>query len=155
MSRAVCHNCGCPTPEVVEIPGSPGNPGSAGTAGTNGVKAFTFSTADFVISACGATVPVFVANISWMVIGQTLFVSDGTNFANFLVTAIQASPPMVTLKALCYSGDSGAGVTVTSGATVVGGGVQGPAGTVVTATTNAATGGSQNLTAGEIGRAHV
>jgi hypothetical protein len=150
MSAGKCHQCGCPTPEVVEVPGSPGNPGSAGTAGTNGVNAFTFSTADFVIPACGSTVAVPVANLSWTVIGQIIFVSDGTNLAFFQVTALQASPPVVTLKALCYSGDSGAGVTVTSGATVVGGGVQGPAGTVVTATTNAATGGSQNLTAGAL-----
>jgi hypothetical protein len=143
MSRAVCHQCGCPTPEVVEIPGAPGE---MGAAGANGINAYTSSTSDFVIPACGATVPVSVANISWMVIGQNIFASDGTNFANFQVTALQVSPPVATLKALCYTGDSGSGVTIVTGATVVSGGPQGPAGTVVTVTNNEAAGGSQNLT---------
>ena len=32
MSRAICHNCGCPSVEVVEIPGAPGTDGAPGAS---------------------------------------------------------------------------------------------------------------------------
>ena len=38
MSEAHCHNCGCPTPEVVEIPGAPGVNGADGAPGVNGTN---------------------------------------------------------------------------------------------------------------------
>lgn len=145
MSAAVCNDCPCPTTSVTEIPGSPGQNGAAGAAGSNGVNSFTVTTQNLVIPATGATVTVSVGNLTWAVVGQNVFISDGTHLANFQVTALQASPPVMTLRALGYNGDSAAAVTINSGATVSPGGVQGTNGFTVLATNNSATGGSQNL----------
>lgn len=147
MSNIADKNCPCPSPEVVAVPGAQGSTGPAGTNGTNGVNSFTVTTATVTIPATASTVVASVANNSWMVVGQNLFVSDGTNLANFQVTAIQAAPPQVTLKALGYNGDSAPTVVIAAGATVSPGGVQGSNGFTVLATNSAATGGSQAVTA--------
>ena len=142
----VPNNCACPSPAVVAVPGVQGDPGDPGAAGTNGVNAYTVTTAGLTIPATGSTVSIAVAILSWMVVGQNVFVSDGTNFANFQVTSLQASPPVATLKALGYNGDSAAAVVIASGATVSPGGVQGTAAAAATATNSQAVGGSQALT---------
>lgn len=129
------------------MPGVQGQPGTDGAAGTNGVNAYTVTTANLTIPTTGSTVAIAVANTSWISVGQFLFVSDGTNLAHFQVTAIQASPPVVTLKALGNNGDSAPTVVITSGASVSPGGVQGTAGFSALCTTSAATGGSQSVTA--------
>lgn len=147
MSNTLAKNCSCPSPEIVAVPGAQGSTGAAGANGTNGVNAYTVTKADLTIPATGSTVDVGVANNSWNVIGQTVFVSDGLDLAHFKVTAIQASPPALTLKALGYNGDTVSTIVITSGAKVVSGGVQGSNGFTVLGTNNAATGGSQNLTA--------
>ncbi len=141
------NNCPCPSSETVAIPGVQGATGAAGAAGSDGVNAYTVTTADFTIPAINATVAVSVAVLSWMVIGQNVFVSDGTNLGNFQVTALQITPPVATLKFLGYNGDSAPTVVIASGATVVPGGVQGSAASSVTATNSSATGGSQALSA--------
>ncbi len=140
------NNCPCPSSEVIQVPGVQGATGAAGAAGSNGVNAYTVTTATLTIPATSSTVQIAVALLSWMVVGQNVFVSDGTNLANFQVTALQASPPVATLKALGYNGDSAPTVVIASGATVTPGGVQGSAGSSVTATNSSATGGSQALT---------
>ena len=147
MSVATPSNCSCPTPVVTEIPGVQGVPGANGADGVNGVNAYTTTSQALVIPTTGSSVEVSVASNSWMAIGQQVFVSDGTNLANFQVLAIQVSPPTATLKALGNTGDSAAAVTIASGASVVPAGVQGVAAFVPVATQNAATGGSQALTA--------
>ena len=142
----VLNNCGCPTPVVVDVPGTEGEPGAAGAAGTDGVNSFTVTTASLTIPTTASTVPIAVANLSWMVVGQNVFVSDGTNLANFQVTALQIAPPVATLKALGYNGDSAATVVIAAGATISPGGVQGSSAAVVLATNSQATGGTQTLT---------
>lgn len=141
------NNCACPPTELIQVPGVQGQPGAAGTAGTNGVNSYTVTTANLTIPATGSTTPIAVANASWIVVGQNVFVSDGTNFANFQVISIQQSPPVVTLKALGYNGDSVATTVIAAGATVSPGGVQGSNGFSALATTSAATGGSQAISA--------
>lgn len=141
------NNCPCPDNTVVQVPGVQGLPGTAGAAGTNGVNAYTVTTANLTIPTTGATTTIAVANVSWMVVGQFLFISDGTNLAHFQVTSLQASPPVATLKALGNNGDSAATTVIATGASVSPGGVQGSAAFVPLATNSAATGGSQNVTA--------
>lgn len=128
------------------MPGAQGATGAAGSNGTNGTNAFTVTTSNVTIPATGSTVPILVANASWMVVGQNIFVSDGTNLANFLVTAVQLSPPQVTAKALGYTGDTAASGTINAGAQVITGGLEGPVGFTPIGTNNAQTGGSQALT---------
>lgn len=143
--NTLSNNCPCPPVEVVEVPGVQGSTGAAGSNGTNGINSYTATTANLIIPTTGTTVQIGVANTSWTVIGQNVFISDGTNLANFQITGIQASPPVLTLKALGYTGDTAATGTITAGAAVVPSGVQGPSAFTPIATNNAATGGSQNL----------
>jgi hypothetical protein len=147
MSTTLDKNCPCPSPEIISVPGSQGATGAAGSNGTNGVNSFTVTTANLTIPAVNSTVQIGVANVSWMAIGQSLFLSDGTNLAHFLVTAIQASPPAVTLRNKGDNGDSAPTVVIAAGASVTPTGVQGSAGFTVLATQSAATGGSQAVTA--------
>lgn len=141
------NNCGCPSVEVVAVPGVQGSTGAAGTNGSAGVNAYTVTSASLTIPATNSTVTVAVANVSWMIAGQFLFVSDGTNFAHFQVSGLQSSPPAVTLKALGNNGDTAATNVIASGASVSPGGVQGSNGFTVLGTNSAATGGSQAVTA--------
>jgi hypothetical protein len=142
----VQNNCPCPTSEIVNVPGAQGLPGTPGAAGSNGVNSFTVTNANFTIPATGSSGQVGVANSSWASINQTVFLSDGTNTAHFAITAVQASPPALTLKALGNTGDSSATTVIASGANVTPSGVQGANSFTPLATNNAATGGSQNLT---------
>lgn len=147
MSTTNPNPCACPSPEVIQVPGVQGNPGTPGAAGTNGVNAYTVTTANLTIPTTGSTTTIAVANVSWMVVGQFLFISDGTNLAHFQVTALQASPPVATIKALGNNGDSAATTVISSGASVSPGGVQGSNGFTVLGSNSAATGGSQAVTA--------
>jgi len=145
MSNTNPNNCACPPVEVVTVPGVQGSTGPAGTNGTNGINSYTVTTAGLTIPTTGTTVQIGVANAQWAVVGQNVFVSDGTNLANFQVTGIQISPPVLTLKALGYTGDSASTTVIASGASVVPSGVQGTAAFTPVATNNAAGSGSQNL----------
>jgi len=144
--NTVGQNCPCPSPEIVAIPGAQGATGAAGTSGTNGVNAFTVTTSQITIPATNASTVALVANASWAVVGQNVFISDGTNLANFLVTAVQISPPQLTITALGYTGDTAASGTIQAGAQVITGGKQGPVGFVPVATSSANSAGSQALT---------
>lgn len=115
MSDAVCSPCVCPTPEVVNVPGT------AGTDGTNGVNAFTTLIADFVVPAIGATNAISVDNNSWMAVGQNLFI-EGAGI--FEVMIVGAGTHAVAVKYLNYVGNSNTGVTVFIGTKVVASGVQ-------------------------------
>lgn len=98
----------------VNVPGSPGEDGDPGAPGQN---AYTLTTADFTLPAVNATVTVSVANSGWMAVGQNVFASDGTNFANFTVNSI----PNGLSAVLTYLGlpdDATTGTTISSGATV-------------------------------------
>lgn len=140
--EAIPANCACPTPVVTEVPGVQG---VAGANGANGVNAYTITSANITIPATGSTVVASMANVSWMAIGQIIFISDGTNLSHFQVTALQTSPPQATIKALGYTGDTAATGVISANASVVPAGVQGTAAFTPLVTQNSATGGSQAL----------
>lgn len=75
--------------------GPPGAQGPIGPAGPQGVNANTTSTSTFTVPAVGQTVSVTVADASWIVVGQMLYVDTaggGPGLAGFLqVTAKSAN----------------------------------------------------------------
>jgi hypothetical protein len=117
----------CPTPPV-NVPGAEGPSGTNGTPGTDGVSSFTITTAPFSLPTALSNVTVTVANSTWMAPGQNVFISDGTNLGNFKVVSLPSSSSVV-LEYLDYAGDSGTGVTINTGASVVPSGLTGAAGT--------------------------
>jgi hypothetical protein len=137
----------CPTPPV-NVPGPEGSGGTNGVAGADGVNAFTITTASFSLPSAAANVTVSVANSTWMTPGQNVFISDGSNLANFTVVSIPSSNS-VALEYLDYTGDSSTGATINSGAGVSPSGLIGANGTsgfTVLGTISAAVGLSQALT---------
>ena len=100
-----------------------GTPGNDGADGAAGVSAFTITTEDLdVPAAAGNAGDVDVEDASWISIGQTLFIGDGTYFGTFSVTNIVDNT--LTLDFLYAVGDS-ATDTIASGATVSPGGAPG------------------------------
>lgn len=108
-----CVPCGCPTPQVTNVPGVPGG---NGTNGVNGVNAFTLTTADFTVPARDGvtTVTVSVADSSWMIVGQILIM---TGPGNFIITAIPG-PTSVTVLFLGYPGDVSPASAILNGSKV-------------------------------------
>ena len=137
----------CPTPPV-NVPGAEGPAGSNGQDGSDGVSAFTVTTSDFSLPSANGSVTASVANSSWMVPGENVFISDGTQKANFRVSSLPGTDSVV-LVFLNYTGDSSTGATIASGAGVTPSGLQGTAGAggfTVAGTISAAVGLSQALT---------
>lgn len=96
----------------------------AGGAGPAGVNAFTATTASFVQPAVSASVVVAVAESSWAVPGQVVYVENGGYYT-------VASVPDSTHIGLTNRGESGnalPGATVPSGSGVSPGGIEGPGG---------------------------
>src|SRR5690554_5964891 len=102
MSAPINCGCACPNPEVVEIPGSPGENGTPGTNGTNGINAYTILTANVTVPSIGANVTASVGVSSWAGIGQTVFLSDGSDYGHFQVVSIPSSTS-IELKFLGYN----------------------------------------------------
>ena len=153
MSVAGNCACACPTPEIIEIPGSPGENGTAGAAGTNGQNAFTTTTAGIDLpGAAGPVVsPSTFVSTSWMAINQVIWVSDGTNGAHFKVLT-KPSTTSATLEWLDYVGDSVATTTIASGATATPSGTQPVlAAPLPTALTDNTTGTASNTLAAGVG----
>ena len=143
-----CNPC-CSTDVTTQVPGIQGDPGADGKDGSDGINSFTITTQPFSLPSAGSGVTVNVANSSWMVFGQNIYISDGSNVANFTVASIPGTTTAV-LTFLGYTGDSGTGTTINSGAGVSPGGVEGAegsAGSTVTGTISAAVGLSQALDA--------
>lgn len=123
-----CQPC-CTTSTTVNVPGVAGADGAAGADGSNGVNAYTVTTADFVVPAVGANVTVSVANSTWMVAGQKIFVGGdinagaGTGGAYFEVVS-KPGTTSVILTFLGYEDDVAVATTFDSGAGVSPGGTQ-------------------------------
>jgi hypothetical protein len=116
MSTTLAKNCGCPSPEIVTVPGMQGDPGTSGAAGANGVSPFTFLTAPLRIPAsANTTATAYVLNTSWMAVNMLLFTSDGTNFATWQVAAV-LSGVSVSLTWLGYASDSQSPNSISAGA---------------------------------------
>lgn len=130
-----CTPC-CVETQTVNVPGTQGIPG---TNGTDGVNAFTTTTADFTVPAVGATVNIFVVNSSWMVVGQPIFIAGP---ATFTVSSITNATQIVG-KFLGQTNDVAPGATISSGAGVSPGGIEG----TVTDQSVYASGSAYSLTA--------
>lgn len=105
MDTTPCTPC-CSTTQSVNVPGSQGN------------SAVTTTSASFVIPAIGSTVAINVGDTSWLKAFKNVFISDGANLCNFLITAVN-SAVQFTGKFLGFVGDSAAATTVQSGAIVI------------------------------------
>ena len=104
-----CSPCCPPVAPTINIPGS------------TGASAYTFTTANFVVPAVNATVPVSVFDTSMLVVGENVILPGP---ANFRVTAI-TSGISVTLQFLNYNGDVAVGSTISGGALLTPAGAQG------------------------------
>lgn len=104
--------------------GGEGEPGAPGEDGIDGKNAFTQLTASFVQPAAAGSVVVSVADSSFMVEGQPLYVAVG---GTYVVNSIP-SPTSVNLVNLGYPSNLSAGATVPSGGKVSAGGVRGEQG---------------------------
>lgn len=127
----------CDTPETVNVPGVEGDPGADGAAGTDGVNAYTQTTADFTVPAINSNVTVSVANSTWIVVGQEIFIED----AGYFVVVSKGSTTSVTLTYSDYDINTNAGNNVATGSGV------GPGGTQITSVLPIALGGTSAITA--------
>lgn len=129
QNPADCCNS-CDDVLTTTIPGATGATGAAGADGTDGVNAFTTLTAGFVMPAELANVVATVADTSWMVLGQVLFVQT----AGYMQVAAIGGATSVTLTNLentatsIYPGNAAPGAAIPNGSKVGPGGVTGPAG---------------------------
>lgn len=104
MSATIpCTPCCTSTPTTTSVPGS---------TGASGIT----TASSFVLPAIGATVTITVGDSSWIKVGKNLYISDGSKFANFLVTAVNGATS-ITTRFLGLVGDSASG-TVADGAVV-------------------------------------
>lgn len=129
MNVSPCSPC-CSTPQIVDVPGSPG---INGIDGATGIDAFTLLTTTLVIPAVAGPViapaaDIGVAENAWINVGATLFISDGTHWGTFTVTAVGIGTIQLNFEAA--TGDT-ASQTIAIGGTVSPGGVIGAAATAI------------------------
>jgi hypothetical protein len=86
-----------------------------GGAGSNGINAFTITTAALTLPAAMGTVTALVGSSLFMAVGEPLFLSDGTNQANFKVVSFPG-PTSVLLQWLNYPGDAATGTVIAANA---------------------------------------
>lgn len=150
METVPCVPGCCSTVPPVQIPGAEGEPG-IGTNGTNGINAYTVTLSDFVIPAINSNVTIGVGTSLARVVGEIVFVGDGTNEGHFQVASIPGDNSL-ELKFLGYNGDSAPGVTVAAGAGLTPSGTQPPlSGALPTSLTDNSTGTASNTIAAGTG----
>lgn len=130
---AITEECCSPTCDEVQsiqVPGPAGEDGADGADGADGVNAFTTTTAQFLMPAEGATVPVSVASTAWMVTGQILYIAGAgylkVNSITNVNTVVLLNPEN-TASSL-YAENVAPTTAVASGAKVSPAGIQGPSG---------------------------
>lgn len=138
--NSCCQTCG--NPLTVSVPGPQGNAGTNGTNGTNGIDSFTTVTVAFVMPAIGNNVTVTVANCSWMVATQMVYVKN----AGYM--QVQSATPSTTavLKNTGETGNTVAGVTIPIASTISPAGADGAAGSLTGAAGGSLTGNYPNPT---------
>ena len=122
MANTLSRNCGCPSPEIVAIPGLPGAAGTAGASGTNGANSFSIlTTANFTVPAQAAdTINLTFDNNQWMIVGQNVFVAG----AGYFSVKSKTGTTQAILTYLAYAGNNQAGNTISAGAQVSPAGTQ-------------------------------
>lgn len=131
-------------------------PTGTSSNGTNGTNAFTITTADFTVPAIGANVSipdgfVHVGDNSWAGVGQTVFISDGTDWGSF---QIMSKPDTISFvaKFLGHTGDATPGAVIGAGASVSPGGTEPPLAVALpTVITDNSTGSASNTIAAGAG----
>lgn len=91
----------------------------------NGINSYSFTTSNFTQPASGSNVTVAISETSWMTDNQIVFVTSGGYYQVISV----GSSISATLKNLGYTGNASSSSTITSGARVSPGGLQGITGT--------------------------
>lgn len=117
--------------------------GSLLVPGTGNVSAlstigFTTTTAGFTINATSNTpLTISVVSAAPFLKGQNIFIGDGTNYCNGLITSLSVSGKTISFIPLQFPGDAGGSTTINSGAIVAPG--HGNVGTFGMATTTTQT----------------
>jgi hypothetical protein len=122
MANTLSKNCGCPSPEIVAIPGLPGAAGAAGSSGTDGANSFSIlTTANFTVPAQAAdTINLTFDNNQWMIVGQNVFVTG----AGYFSVKSKTGNTQAILTYLSYTGNNQAGNTISAGVQVSPAGTQ-------------------------------
>lgn len=121
----------CDDPVTVQTPGPQGDPGTDGTNGTDGANAFTALTVAFTMPAEAASSTATVADTSWMIVNQIVFVQT---LGYMKVTAVN-SGVSVDLQNVedtatgAYADNAAPGTIAPIAASVAPGGLQGPGAT--------------------------
>lgn len=114
----------------IQIPGPTGSDGADGADGVDGINAFTTTTAQFLMPAEGATVPVSFVSTAWMVADQILYIAGAgymkVNSITNVNTAVMLNPEN-TAGGL-YAENVAPTTAVASGSKVSPAGIQGPSG---------------------------
>jgi len=110
----------CATVETEEIPGIQGEPGADGTNGTDGVNAYTVLTSGFNTPAVGDPVNIVIADNSWMVVGQKIFIEDAGYYEVLSTTGTTGA----SVENLGYEDNVAPATPVASGGGVSPGGTQ-------------------------------
>lgn len=122
----------CTEPTTTAVPGPSGDAGASGSAGTNGVDAFT-TASSFVMPAELANVTITVANSTWMLPDQILWIQGG-GFEGFFQVQSKPDSTHAIVKNLKDTGSSAYLVNSAPGSVfpaltgISPAGVQGPAG---------------------------
>jgi hypothetical protein len=130
---ALTSECCAPSCDDVapsQVPGPAGADGANGVDGEDGVSASTVTTAQFLMPAEGATVPVNVGDSRWMIVGQTLYVQTAgymkvSSITN--VTTVVLQNPENTASSL-YVDNAAPATAIPTASQVSPAGIQGPAG---------------------------
>lgn len=101
----------CTTSQTTDIPGSAGE------------NAFTLLTANLTIPVVGGSVAISVASNNWIGVGQTVFITDGTDFGHFAVTSLVSTTGIVA-NFTGQEGDAAPAAVIGSGGLVAPGGTQ-------------------------------
>lgn len=130
-SEACCVEA-CEDVVVQQIPGPAGTDGENGEAGIDGVSAFTTLTSNFTMPAEGGTAVANVADSTWIVVNQLLYLQN----AGWMRATAKPSSVQVTLRneentaSALYTENVAPATVVASGSQLSPGGLQGPAGSL-------------------------
>ena len=94
--------------------GQPGPVGPQGATGTPGARAYSITSASFVVPAPGSIVSVTLDSTAWMTVGANIYISG----AGYYRVATVGGANLCTLTNLGYQGNASPNTTIASGAYV-------------------------------------
>jgi microcystin-dependent protein len=99
-------------------PGATGPPGPQGTPGTAGARAYSITSASFVVPVAGSLVSLTVDSTAWMTVNAVIYIPG----AGYYQIASVGGANLLTATNLGYQGNASPGTTIASGAYVYAGG---------------------------------